>query len=213
MAIHNLVQRIVLSANSNNVKTILDVGSCDAKESIELSEYFPNAKIYAFEANPKSYLKCLENVKNHPNITIINKAVNDFDGVCKFYPINTEKTITIHKDGNPGASSLFKSNGAYNHIETYVQDEIEVECTRLDTWAKENNITETPMIWMDLQGAELQALQGLGDLIKTTKIIHTELYSTAVYTGQCLLPEVQDFLKKKDLKKRGEIVITISLQI
>lgn len=183
-----------------NIKVIFDIGSRDALESIEFSRRFPNAKIYAFEANPTSYQKCLDNIRGLDRIVVTNKVINDFDGFCKFYPINTEKTITAHADGNPGASSIFLSNGAADHVEKYVQDEIKLPCTRLDTFCKENNITGVDAIWMDLQGAELLALTSLGILLDTVKVIETELEINPMYTGQCLFEETNKFLVDKGFR-------------
>ena len=73
-----------------DVKVIFDIGSLHCLESVQLAKKYPNAKIYAFEANPKSYEICLENSKDYPSITVINKAVNDYDGTCKFYPMDKE---------------------------------------------------------------------------------------------------------------------------
>ena len=123
--------------NPDDVSVIFDIGSLHCLESIEFSKKFTNSKIYAFEANPNSYSVCLDNTKDIENITVINKAVNSYDGQCTFRPINPEKTVTTWFDGNRGASSLFKANGSYDHIEKYVQDEIEVSCTRLDSFCKE----------------------------------------------------------------------------
>ena len=127
---------------------------------------------------------------------MINKAVNDHDGTCIFNAIDPEKTETPWFDGNRGASSLFKSNGAYNHIETYVQKELEVSCTQLKTFCKENNIDHVDLIWMDLQGAELIALESMGkELLSTVQVIHTELETTPIYKNQCLYSDVHQFLK------------------
>jgi len=108
--------------NVNDKMTIFDIGSCHCLESIEFSKKYYNSKIYAFEANKTSYEVCLENTKNFSNIKVINKCIHNYDGMCKFYPINPQKTITSWFDGNRGASSIFKSNGAVDHIEKYVQD-------------------------------------------------------------------------------------------
>lgn len=180
--------------NKEDVKVIFDIGACHALESVEFAKRFNNAKIFTFEANPESYKVCVENSKGYSNITVVNVAVNDFDGVCKFYPMDKEKTITTWEDGNQGASSLYKANGAYDHIEKYVQYEIEVPCTRLDTFCENNDIHNIDIIWMDLQGAELKALQGLGKLLKTVKIIHTELEMNPMYENQCLFNDVYKFL-------------------
>ena len=179
---------------NKEVEVIFDVGACHALESVELSKKYPNAKVYTFEANPVSYNVCLENTEGYDSITVINEAVNDYDGLCKFYPMDKEKTITTWEDGNQGASSLYRANGQYDFIEKYVQYEIEVPCTRLDTFCERNGIDKIDIIWMDLQGAELKALQSLGSLLDTVQIIHTELEMNPMYEGQCLFSDVNEYL-------------------
>ena len=179
---------------NKEVEVIFDVGACHALESVELAKKYPNAKVYTFEANPVTYNVCLENTKGYDSISVINEAVNDYDGTCKFYPMDKDKTITTWEDGNQGASSLYRANGAYDFIEKYVQYEIEVPCTRLDTFCQKNSIDKIDIIWMDLQGAELKALQSLGPLLETVQIIHTELEMNPMYEGKCLFRDVNEFL-------------------
>lgn len=180
--------------SKDDVRVILDIGSLHCLESVEFAKKYKNAKIFAFEANPTSYDICLENSKDYPSIQVINKAVNDYDGTCKFYPIDKEKTITPWEDGNQGASSLFVANGDYDFIEKYVQFEIEIPCTRIDTWCKENNVESVDAVWMDLQGAELKALQSMGNILDTIQVIHTELEMNPIYENQCLFNDVNEFL-------------------
>lgn len=185
--------------NPDDVTVIFDIGSLHCLESVEFSKKYKNAKIFAFEANPDSYQVCLENTKDIENITVINKAVNSYDGTCTFYPIDPEKTTTIWFDGNRGASSLYKANGAYDHIEKYVQKELEVPCTRLDSFCKERGIENIDLIWMDLQGAELIAFQSMGEnLLSTVKVIHTELENNPMYEGQCLFGDVEKYLSERN---------------
>jgi len=177
-----------------NVDVIFDIGSCHCLESVEFAKKYKDSKIFAFEANPESYQVCLNNSKDYPSIEVINQAVNDYDGSCKFYPMDKERTVTTWKDGNQGASSLYRANGAYDHIEKYVQYEIEVPCTRIDTFCEKNNIDHIDVVWMDLQGAELKALKSMGEILDTVQIIHTELEMNPMYDGQCLFSDVNDFL-------------------
>ena len=109
---------------------IFDIGSRDCQQSIEFYNNFPNAKIYAFECNPNTLDICKKNIENYKDrITLVEGAVCDYDGEITFYPINQEKTITTWKDGNPGASSIFLSNGTYK-AEHYIQDEIKTMNTK-----------------------------------------------------------------------------------
>jgi len=124
---------------------------------------------------------------------LIEGAVCDYDGEIIFYPINKEKTITTWNDGNPGASSIFKSNGNYT-VETYFQDETTTNCHRLDTIMQQYSIPKVDIIWMDLQGAELLALKGMGNHIDNVKYIHTEVSYIEMYTGQVMFHELNNYI-------------------
>ena len=173
---------------------IFDIGSRDCLQSIEFYNNFPNAIIYAFECNPNTIDICRKNIENYKDrITLIEGAVCDYDGEITFYPINQKETITKWKDGNPGASSIFKSNGTYE-AEKYIQYEIITNCHRLDTVIKNNNIPKVDIIWMDLQGAELLALKSLGNYLKDVKYIQTEISHKAIYEEQVMFNELNEFI-------------------
>jgi FkbM family methyltransferase len=173
---------------------IFDIGSRDCAQSIEFYKTFPHAKIYAFECNPNTLEICRKNIAPYTDrITLVEGAVCDYDGSITFYPINQAKTVTTWKDGNPGASSLFKSNGKYVH-ENYVQDEITTNCHRLDTVMATLKISHVDLIWMDLQGAELLALKGLGTALQTVQWMHTEVSHRPIYSGQVMFKELNDFM-------------------
>jgi len=149
--------------NKHEPYTIFDIGSRDCEQSIEFYNTFPNSKIYSFECNPNTLDLCRKNTSNYKDrITLVEGAVTDYDGEITFYPIDQQKTITTWKDGNPGASSIFRSNGTYD-AEHYVQYKIKTNCHRLDTVMRTYNIDKVDIIWMDLQGAELLALKSLGE--------------------------------------------------
>lgn len=183
--------------NLDDVKVIFDVGSLHCLESIEFSKKYKNAKIYAFEANRESYELCVRNTISYPNIKVINTCINEYDGTCKFYPIDPVRTKTDWFDGNRGASSMFLSNGAVDHIELYVQNEVEMDCMKLETFCKNENINKIDAIWMDLQGAELLALKGLGRFLDDVSVIQTELEINPMYRDQCLFREVDVYLTEK----------------
>jgi len=194
--------------DKNKECIIFDLGSRDCIQSIEFYKTFPNAKIYAFECNPNTLKLCENNIKPYRDrITLIKGAVCDYDGDITFYPINQQMTITTWRDGNPGASSIFKSNGNYT-VEKYVQDEIKTNCHRLDTIMKTYNIPKVDIIWMDVQGSELLVLKGLGDHINSLKYIYTEVTHKEMYSGQVMFKELNDFIILNDF----EILNNLTLQ-
>lgn len=191
--------------NHTDEYIIFDIGSRDCEQSIEFYKSFPNAKIYSFECNPNTLNLCRTNILNYRDrITLIEGAVCDYDGNITFYPINQNETITSWSDGNPGASSLFKSNGNYT-VEKYVQDEIIVNCHRLDTIMQKYNIPKVDIIWMDLQGAELLALKGLSHHLNDVKYIHTEVTHKEIYSGQVMYKELNDYILSYGFKIKNNL--------
>jgi FkbM family methyltransferase len=190
--IENFVKSINIDKNYEYI--IFDIGSRDCQQSIEFYNTFPNAKIYAFECNPNTLNICKENIRPYNDrITLIEGAVCDYNGTIKFYPIDKNKTVTTWADGNPGASSIFQSNGNYP-AEKYVQYEISTNCHRLDSVMSNMRIPRVDIIWMDLQGAELLALKGLGNHLQRVKYIYTEVIHIEMYTGQVLFNELNRFI-------------------
>ncbi len=179
-----------------SVKIVIDVGSRDARESISLKSYFQYAVVYAFECNPDAIELCKQNIGDRADITLVPKAVSDVNGIVDFFPINPEKTVTSHADGNIGASSLFVANPDYPY-EKFYQNKITVESITLKRWAEEAGVRHIDIMWIDLQGAEMKAFCGMGDLISRTKIIHTEVEFREVYLGQPLFKDIDRYLAAK----------------
>lgn len=74
---------------------------------------------------------------------------------------------------------------------------IEINTTTLDEWSTENKVTNIDFLKLDTQGTELEILRGVARLLKNGKInvIKTEFSNFAVYKNQCLLTELDAFLK------------------
>ena len=193
--------RFVKSRNvdPSTVSVVFDIGSRDASQAVELSTLFSRAKVFAIECNPATLARCRANIASHDRITLIEKAINSFTGRCKFFPTDPDKTVTPWPEGNPGASSLFLATADYPH-ETYVQHEIEVACTRLDDLCRDYGIDAIDVIWMDLQGAELIALQSAGDLLDGVRYIHVEVSFKPLYVEQALFDDVDRFLRTKGFR-------------
>ena len=190
--------------NLSTFGNVFDIGSRDGLQAVELSKLFGEANIVAIECNRATLERCRQNIQPYPRIKLVDKAVNSYTGRCAFYPIDQERTITTWSDGNPGASSLFVATGDYP-VETYVQNEAEVDCTRLDDLCSQLKIDVIDLIWMDLQGAELLALQSAGDMLDKVRFIYTEVSHRPIYTGQCLFDDVDAFLTARGFRRCTKI--------
>lgn len=180
----------------NNIHQIMEIGARDCEETMTFHHKYPKALIYTFECNPETLPVCREKIKDVPEIILTEKAVSRMNGEITFYQIDTEKTRTTVAGGNPGASSLFRATQNYA-LETYVQKPITVPTITLETFFRERKIEAPDIIWMDIQGAELLALEGAGEYIKKIKLIHLEVEFTEIYQGQPLYRDVVKFFKAK----------------
>jgi len=187
-------------ADFDTFGTIFDIGSRDGLQSVELSKLFCQADIIAVECNRDTLEKCRRNIAHNPRITLVEKAINSYTGRCAFYPIDPARTITTWPDGNPGASSLFIATDDYP-AEKYVQNKVEIDCIRLDVLCGQLGIDVIDLIWMDLQGAELLALQSAGALLDKIRYIYTEVSHRPLYDGQCLFDDVDAFLTARGFRR------------
>lgn len=186
-----LIQRFLdnLPAGIPESPVILDLGSCDGEQACEFARQFPAARIFAFEARPASAANVRSRTTQYANIAVVEAVVHEFDGEVVFHAVD---------EGNPGASSLFVGSGVQD-IQPIQQRPVTVPALRLDTWAKKANIACFDLVWMDLQGAELLALRGMGDLIGTVRAMQLEITYRELYRRQAMWPEVRTFLEKQGL--------------
>jgi FkbM family methyltransferase len=190
----------------NDNLVIFDIGSCEAEDSIQYAQMFPNSKIYAFEPVKSNYHKCIENVNKaglENRIKIFNCALSDKDGFQKIYlssgcPDGLQNTDQ-HNYGNK-SSSLLKPK---EHLKVHEWCKFEkvdaVKTIRLDDFCKKYGIKHIDIAHIDTQGTELQILSSLSDV--TIDAIYTEVSTVEMYEGQALQKEVSDFLKSKGMVK------------
>lgn len=186
----------------DTIRTIVEVGSRDGQETRAFAARFPHASIYSFECNPHTLPLCRAAVADLANVTLIEKAISDRIGEISFYPIDTANTVTADHTGNPGASSLLRASGQYA-LEEYVQLETVVPSTTLAAFMAERQLPGIDLLWMDIQGAELMALQGLGERLADVGLIHLEVEFLEIYSGQPLYQDIATFLKAQGFAFAG----------
>jgi FkbM family methyltransferase len=118
--------------------------------------------VYGFEPNPYVFerLKINVSINELTNVKIYEIALGESDTNIQF---------NIYPKGfcNPGMSSKYMA--------TSITKKIDVVQKTLDTFVAENNITKLDFIKMDIQGAEIDLLNGAkGTISKFKPTIFTE---------------------------------------
>jgi FkbM family methyltransferase len=186
----NFLNQIKPYLNFDNVKSVFEIGSRDACESIYFENIFKNASIYAFEPNPEQYRICLDNCKKGETarVTVEKLALTDKQGQLDFY-------LT---PGNVGASSLLKPHFVpWTHDQRYMK--LTVQTTTLDIFCRKYEVVPD-VIWMDVQGNELNTLKGGDSILNQVSVIYTEAGVIPYYDGHTLKSDIIEYLKKFDFE-------------
>lgn len=175
-----------------NIKTILHVGAHLAEEHYD---YFENGceKVIWLEANPDLASVLKEKLDKRKN-TVLNYVISDKDDeLIKFMITNNGQSSSILELG--------EHKKIYPNI--YVQKEISLVSKTLNSVFVENklNFSEIDMINLDIQGAELKALKGIGNNYKNIKAIYTEINLTQVYKNCDLVEDIDKFLNNHGFKR------------
>jgi FkbM family methyltransferase len=181
-------------ARQYDIRTVYDCGSRDALEGMELARQLKAAELHVFECNPDGIRLCRQNLAGFTDAKVfLNElAVCEREGELDFFPIDPRRTVTDWKDGNIGASSLYRANPAYRY-ERYAQNRIQVRSTSIDAYCAAHRPPD--LLWLDLQGAEKRTLEGAARVLPQVKVIHVEVFFRPMYYGQALYWDVHRQLK------------------
>ena len=169
---------------------VLHVGAHLAEEEEEyLSHNWDvGSKIYWVESQPELVNQLNKKINRQRSEVIQSTAWSSND---------VELTLKI--TSNSQSSSLY-SFGTHesDYPEIKVVNEIKVTTERLDR-SLAGKIFD--FVNIDIQGAELEALKGLGDLLNQTKWIYLEINKKNVYEGCASVLEIDEFLKSKQFTR------------
>jgi FkbM family methyltransferase len=165
-----------------NITGVLHCGASTGQEAKEYAKLGVENMVF-IEADPDVYVKLKANVVNYPKAIPINALLSDTD--------NEEVQFNIANNGGQSSSMLQFGTHREAHPEVHFVGSIPLTTKRLDTLIGEFNLNvhEFNFLNMDLQGAELLALRGLGDQIRYFKYAYLEVNQREVYQ-KC--PKVED---------------------
>jgi FkbM family methyltransferase len=143
---------------------IIEAGAQFGEDTQWMSAFWPQGTIYAFEPSPVSFPSVQDVAANNNNVFAQQLALSNIKGEFAFYLAG-------------GASSLLKPTESFNndYFHSDLEHPIIVPVTTLDEWAYDHNISTIDFMWLDMEGNELNALQGALNSLKNVKLIYTEV--------------------------------------
>ena len=94
------------------------------------------------------------------------------------------------------SSSILKPTAHLNIFPSVTFDnKIVVPLKKLGDWAHEEKVTTIDLLWLDMQGYEVYALEGAGNLLQDVYVIYTELCKSELYSGLVTQNTYIEFLR------------------
>lgn len=146
-----------------------------------------------FEADPDTYLKLVKNVKSYEGHSTYNLLLGDLDQQEVEFNITSKSGI----HGNNGSSSILSlEKHSLYHPHIKVSNRLKLPMKRFDTFVNETkfDISSYNFLNVDVQGAELLVIKGMGQYIKNIEYIIAEVNEAELYKNCALISELSDYL-------------------
>jgi FkbM family methyltransferase len=175
-----------------NAATLIDIGANKGQFSLAFRVVRPNATIIGFEPLPQAADKYEQLFSNDNHVTLHRVALAEAESTAQFHVTDREDSSSLLKPG-AGQSKAFGVSEA-----VAIQVAVERIDTRIDITALKHPI----LMKIDVQGAELRALQGC-TWLEQIDFIYVELSFVELYEGQPLFSDVATYLMAKGFTLAG----------
>lgn len=168
-----------------DVRTVVDVGANKGQFALLALELFPQAQVHAFEPLAAPFARLAAWGRDEPRLTCWRLALADAAG-----------PRVMHVSARMDSSSLRAITGRQTaqFPGTHEVGEESVMAARLDETLTMADLHAPALLKIDVQGGELEVLQGAAALLPGFDRIYVECSFSEFYQGQALADEVTDFL-------------------
>lgn len=165
---------------------VFEIGAFEASFSRQVkAECLPNARIFAFEANPRVFEHFKPQMALNCGIEYLNLAVADYNGEIEF-----EIVTTMH--GKPTQNA--QVNSIMPRTDEYECEKVKVPCVTIDDFIKQQGVSGQFHAWIDVQGACEKVFAGMSKTLKNFATLFVEVEDFPLWQGQWLWRDVLQFM-------------------
>lgn len=170
---------------SLDVATVVDAGANRGQFSLFAREAFPQARIYAIEPLPEAGKVFRRVFAGDERVRLFARALAREVG-----------KRTLHVARRDDSSSLLPIGGWQQAVfaGTDPVGRVTVQAAPLMDLLPAEAIQPPALLKLDVQGCELEVLEGCGDLLDRFAYVYCECSEVELYAGQALRPEIEGFL-------------------
>ncbi|MBH8573087.1 FkbM family methyltransferase [Nostocaceae cyanobacterium CENA369] len=190
------IQKFLLE--SQDVKVIFDLGANVGRTVGRYKDIFPQATIFGFEPFIEPFSQMENTFQNVEKIRLYNMAVSNINSNINFFLNKANETNSL--------LPITKEWDKYFGEDIATQaGTVEVKTTTLDTFCKQAGVDKIQILKMDIQGAELMALEGAINLLanQSINLIYTEVMFAKFYENQASFYKIYELLEKHNFVLYG----------
>jgi FkbM family methyltransferase len=182
--------------------TILEIGSNFGDTTGWFLETFASPTIFCFEPDLRAIARFRSNIGDQSGVLLIETAVGARDGTTKFFMSGGRPPGNSTFDWDASGSIRQPKKVLEAHPWCKFERQIEVSVRQLDSWCMETAIGPIDFIWMDVQGAELDVIEGAEATLAKVRFLYTEYSNLELYQGQPTLKKLLQGLGRFDVLVR-----------
>jgi FkbM family methyltransferase len=162
-----------------------DIGAAQGTVSSCLAKLKNVSIIHAFEPNPKLYRQLVFSTSQSPKIFCHNVALGSFDGVTsiniskKSHSSSILPIAPLHTDEFPGSE---------------VTEQADINIFKLDSYVQQQQLPMPNLIKIDVQGYELNVLNGAVNTIRHAKYCILEMSFQELYFNCPLFEDIYQYM-------------------
>jgi len=168
------------------IRVFVDIGAHKGEYTDQIIKNFPDSKGFIFEPDDQKYLILKTRYKSK-NIIVVDKALSNTSGT-KFLYSNKKSS---------GCSSLFKRE--MSHFNMKFEKTQEVKTIKMLDYFKENIKDIVDFCKIDIEGNELNCLNGFEESIKNFRYIQFE-FNACNISSRTFFQDFWYFFKKNNFK-------------
>jgi len=179
---------------SLNPDLVIDIGANRGQFALAALKVLPNANVTCFEPLNSAFAVLSSLFRWNDRVLIHKTAIGDLDSEIAINISNREDSSSLLSIGNlqtetfPGTHSLGTEVVSVSRLSNFVSQEV---------------LAKTTLLKIDVQGFELQVLQGAAELLDKIEFIYVECSFMELYRDQFLASDIISFLFARGFRLNG----------